>query len=106
MLIMTVSVLALAGIHLLAALGLVFFFDFTILLGFQTHLIMNNKTTIDRAHLTGNFDIYKRKTGMENWKTIFTSNVFSWLLPFGTPSMQQALDYNAEVPAGGLVVSE
>lgn len=106
MLIMTVSTFSLAGFHLLAILGLVFFFDFVILLGFHTHLIMTNKTSIDRNHLTGNFNIYKRKTRLENWQTIFTTNVFSWLLPFGPPSVHQALDYQAEVPVGGLVVSE
>ena len=106
MLIMTVSVFALAGLHLLAVLGLVFFFDFAILLGFQTYLIMTNKTTIDRNHLQGSFDIYKRKTRLENWQTVFTTNVLSWLLPFGTPDVHQALDYDAEVPAGGLVVTE
>ena len=40
---------------------------------------------------------------MENWSTVFTPNPLTWLLPFGTPSVLQALDYQAEVPAGGLV---
>ena len=106
MLIMTISSFALAGLHLLPILGLVFTIDFATLLAFQTYLIMQNKTTIDRRHLEGSLNIYRRKTRMENWTTVFTPNVFSWLLPFGTPSVQQALDYDAEVAPGGLVSTE
>jgi len=65
-------------------------------------LIMGNKTTVDRFALSKN-NIYKSKTTMENWSTVFTPNPLTWLLPFGTPSVLQALDYQAEVPAGGLV---
>mmetsp|Transcript_37098 Transcript_37098/g.48754 ORF Transcript_37098/g.48754 Transcript_37098/m.48754 type:complete len:113 (+) Transcript_37098:906-1244(+) len=107
MLIMFISVAALSGLHLLSALSLVFLIDFSILLGFQTNLIMQNKTTVDRALLHDeNFNIYKGKTRMENWSSVFTTNIFSWLLPFGTPDALQALDYQAAVPAGGLVLSE
>ena len=61
---------------------------------------------MDRAHLHDSFNIYKEKSTMENWATVFTPNVLSWILPFGTPSVLQALDYQAAVPAGGLVVGE
>ncbi len=34
---------------------------------------------------------------------MFTGNVLSWFLPFGKPDILSALDYDADISAGGLL---
>ena len=51
MLILLVTVLVYEGISLLALMAAVFLFDFSILLGIQTHLVLKNRTAVDKGEL-------------------------------------------------------
>jgi hypothetical protein len=103
MLILLITVLVYEGISVLALMAFVFLFDFGILFCIQTHLVLKNRTAVDKGELRGNFDIYKSKSMCDNWQSVFTANVFSWFLPFGKPDILQALDYDADIQAGGLL---
>ena len=52
--------------------------------------------------LRGEYNIFRDKTTYENLEQVFTSNIATWLLPIGTPDVKQALDYGANIQAGGL----
>ena len=100
---MTLTVLVPDGLTVLSVLSIVFLFDFVALLLIQTARVLDNKTATDADYLRGVYDIYREKTNLENWEQVFTSNILSWLLPFGRPSVLQALDYGASVPVGGVM---
>ena len=87
LLIMTVTVLVLDGLTVLSVLSTVFLFDFVALLVIQTARVLDNKTATDADYLRGVYDIYREKSSLANWEQVFTPNAFSWVLPFGRPSI-------------------
>ena len=86
-LIIVLTVLISDGITLLAAFAIFLLIDFGILLGVQTKRVLENKTATDGAYLVGAQNIYRDKDWVDNWQQVFTTNMVSWLLPFGSPNI-------------------
>jgi len=106
MLIILTTSLVMDGISILSLMAFVFYFDFTVLFVIQTHLVLKNRTAVDKGDLQGNFDIFKGKSKCENWQQVFTSNIISWFVPFKKPDILTALDYDANIQPGGLLGAE
>lgn len=68
MLIILTTSLVMDGISILSLMAFVFYFDFTVLFVIQTHLVLKNRTAVDKGDLQGNFDIFKGKSKCENWQ--------------------------------------
>ena len=83
MLTLFITTVVFDGFTLFGVAALVFFADFAYLFGYQTHLVLSNKSFVDKSVLIGKFDIYRNKSWGDNWRQVFTANAFSWLLPFG-----------------------
>ena len=103
LLLLLVTVLVGGGYPVLAVVSGIFLFDFIVLLTIQTSYVLQNKTASDVKQLKGEYDIFREKTKYENLEQVFTSNIATWLLPIGTPNVKQALDYGANISAGGLI---
>lgn len=103
MLIILTTALVMDGISILSLMAFVFYFDFTVLFAIQTHCVLKNRTAVDKSQ---HFDIFKGKSKCENWQSVFTSNIISWFVPFKKPDILGALDYDANIQAGGLLAAE
>ena len=100
---MFITLIVIDGMSVLMVFAGVFLFDFGFLFVVQTARVVNNKTATDKSQLQGENDIFRKKSGLENWEQVFTTSIFSWILPINPPDPKQALDYGALIPPGGLI---
>ena len=50
MLIILTTALVMDGISILSLMAFVFYFDFTVLFAIQTHLVLQNRTAVDKGY--------------------------------------------------------
>ena len=77
-------------------------FSVSIMFLFHTFLIFNNWTQLESPALMDN-NIFKKMSYSRSWKATFGDNCLLWFIPVDSISPLGGLDYDADVPVGGLI---
>ena len=77
-------------------------FAILIMLIFHTYMICFNWTTVETPALMEQ-NIFSKLSYCQCWKATFGENICLWLIPVSSVSPTSGLDYNANVPVGGVL---
>ena len=98
-----VTVVFTAGFTILSVCAAVALLDLTFLFVYQTLRIAENYTIEEQAKIQGKYNIFRKRTKMENWEQVFSKSKVMWFVPWGTCDVRQSLDYDAECKVGGVL---